>query len=129
MGKRFTFKRRQRLHRQRDFERIFARKCSVADKWMVLYSDWNDLTWTRLGIKVSRRHGNAVIRNRLRRILREAFRLQQHEIPPGLDVICIPRVGAIAPGHAADIGPALRQLINSAARKLGRSAAGSPPRT
>ncbi|MCA9037484.1 MAG: ribonuclease P protein component [Planctomycetaceae bacterium] len=46
---------------------------------------------TRIGLSVSRKHGPAPIRNRKKRLLREAFRLKQYEVPAGLDLILIPR--------------------------------------
>lgn len=49
------------------------------------------MAWTRFGLSVSRKHGNAVKRNRIKRLLREAFRLSQHDLPAGLDLILIPR--------------------------------------
>jgi ribonuclease P protein component len=117
---RFRFQRRQRLTRQRDFERVFARKCSAADRHMVVYVDANDLSWTRLGIKPGRQLGNAATRNRIKRVLREAFRLGQHDIPTGLDVICIPRDRSIARANHDSVGKAMQRLIKQAARKQSR---------
>ena len=54
----------------------------------------NGLPHTRLGLSVSRRVGNAVLRNRWKRIIREAFRTQRDELPVGLDLVVRPRRGA-----------------------------------
>jgi ribonuclease P protein component len=51
-------------------------------------------TETRLGITVTRRFGEANVRNRFKRLIREAFRLVQHDIPRGLDLNVRPRTGA-----------------------------------
>ena len=45
----------------------------------------------RLGVSVSKDHGGAVRRNKLKRLLREAFRLERHGLPPGVDLVLIPR--------------------------------------
>lgn len=86
----FRFPKTLHLRREADFERVYARKCKAADGVLLLFADRNDLGLTRIGLSVSRKHGGAVIRNRLKRLLREAFRLTQHELPSGLDLIAIP---------------------------------------
>ena len=87
------FSKRLRLLRPGEFERVFAARSSAGDAWIVLYGAENDLGHSRLGLTVSRRAGGAVVRNRWKRLLREAFRLEQHELPP-LDLVCIPRAGS-----------------------------------
>ena len=57
---------------------------------LVVYAAPNDVGHARLGLTVSRKVGSAVCRNRWKRLLREAFRLSQQELP-ALDLICIPR--------------------------------------
>ena len=67
---------------------------------------------TRLGLAVSRRAGNAVVRNRIKRVLREAFRLDREDLPPGLDVIVIP----LDPARARDFHLARASLVGLLAR-------------
>jgi ribonuclease P protein component len=78
-----------------DFKRTYDAKCSVADARLVAYAMVNGLTHSRIGLSVSKKVGNAVKRNRIKRMLREAFRLNQHEVPSGYDFIFIPRGPAL----------------------------------
>ena len=66
----------------------------LVDRRMALWGLANGLPDTRLGLAVGRRHGDAVHRNRIKRVLREAFRLCRHQLPAGLDLACAPREGA-----------------------------------
>ncbi|MCP4593604.1 MAG: ribonuclease P protein component [bacterium] len=88
---RYRFRRRQRLTRQREFQRVMRTACSVGDAHMVIYVAENDVGCPRLGISVSRRVGSAPERNRVKRLIRESFRVQQHELPAGVDVVVIAR--------------------------------------
>ncbi len=76
-------------------------------------------TGPRLGLSVGRRwHRSAVVRNRLKRLLREAFRLRQHDLP-ALDLVLIPR----APASAFDLGALGDELVTLATRaerRIGR---------
>ncbi len=116
----FTFRPWQRLHLQRDFERVFARRCSVGGCHLVVYVLANDLGWTRLGIKAGRRIGGAVTRSRVRRWVREAFRLKQYDLPAGLDVVCIVRGPEVGDAGVEELGRSLEDLIARAAAKLSR---------
>ena len=79
-----------RLRSSRDFERVYAIKCKAADGVLLMFLARNEQTATRIGLSVSKKHGGAVERNRLKRWLREAFRLERHQFPAGLDLIAIP---------------------------------------
>ena len=97
------FPARVRLRKRADFARVYLRRCSVSDALLLIFVDSNGLTHPRLGLSVSRKVGNAVRRNRWKRLLREAFRLSQGQLSAGLDIILIPR-------PAAD--PVLAQLLS-----------------
>ncbi len=120
------FRRFQRLGRRRDFARVFDRRCSAADSRLVVYVDANGLTNSRLGLSVGKRVGGAVARHRIKRLIREAFRLSQHELGGGLDIVCVVKPTDCNPwasGRMDDYRGSLVRLTESAHRKLRRSQA------
>src|SRR5262245_34889294 len=96
MVKRFAFRPHEHLRRQSDFRRVYERRRSVSNAHLIIYACENGLPYLRLGLSVSRKTGQATLRNRFRRLYREAFRLTRHELPVGLDIVFIPR-GSTAP--------------------------------
>ncbi|MBI3466094.1 MAG: ribonuclease P protein component [Planctomycetes bacterium] len=109
-----------RLRRPAEFDEVFRRRRSAADALIVVYARENGLEHTRLGLSVSRKVGGAVVRNRWKRLIREAFRLSRAKLPTGLDLVVIPRAGA-APSLAA-LCESLPVLANRVARTLRRAA-------
>lgn len=101
----------QRLRRQQDFDRVYDRRTRVGDRHLLVFGSPNGLSHARFGLSVSRKHGNAVKRFRLKRLLREAFRLEQAAIPPGIDLVLIPRTGS-----TATLGDFRRSLVEAASR-------------
>lgn len=90
---RFTFPQSRRLKTTAEFDRVYARKRSASDGVLLVYACENELGHPRLGCSVSKKVGNAVVRNRYKRLFREAFRLLQHELPTGTDFVLIPKPG------------------------------------
>jgi len=82
-----TFERRDRLGRSRDFTRVYAQGSRVASRTFLMFVADNAEGRHRLGLAISRRVGNAVVRNRVKRRLREAFRLSRHRIPGSFDLV------------------------------------------
>jgi ribonuclease P protein component len=86
---------RYRLTESADFRRVYEKGQSWSDRMIVLCKLPHDGPNSRFGFSVSRRIGNAVVRNHTKRLLREAIRLQCDLILPGWDVILIARKGII----------------------------------
>lgn len=107
-----------RITDRRDFQQIFAARCSEADELLIIYASANGLAQARLGLSVSKRLGPAVNRNRYKRLLREAFRTTQHELPAGFDYVLIARAGlAGQPASLEQYRQSLPRLASRAARR------------
>ncbi len=94
MTPRLLFPPTHRLKSPEDFKRVYDRKRSVSDGHLIVYACENALPHARLGVSVSKKVGGAIVRNRFKRLFREAFRLLQHELPPGIDYVLIPKLPA-----------------------------------
>jgi ribonuclease P protein component len=79
------------LKNNHDFRRLYAKGKSAASPCMVLYCRPNRLKMNRVGITVSAKLGKAVVRNRLRRRLREVYRLNEDKLSPGYDIVIVAR--------------------------------------
>ncbi|MBN1395791.1 MAG: ribonuclease P protein component [Pirellulales bacterium] len=111
------FLRQYRVRGTADFQRAYRRRCRTSDGWIVVFGHPNGLPHPRLGISASRRLGGAVVRNRWKRLLREAFRLSRPELPSGIDLIVIPRHSTPPPLNI--LRGSLVRLAKKAAEKLG----------
>lgn len=85
--KRFSLPKSKRLVNNRQFKAVLARNLRVSNGLLTLYMGENDCGYPRLGVSVGKSCGNAVVRNRLKRLLREAFRQSQGQIPAGFDYL------------------------------------------
>ncbi|MFQ6015676.1 MAG: ribonuclease P protein component [Anaerolineae bacterium] len=84
-------KRKERVIKSEQFQRIRKEGRSYADHLLVLCALPNSLDHSRFGFAVGKRVGKAVVRNRIKRLVREAVRLQQPHIAPGWDLVFIAR--------------------------------------
>ena len=108
MANRYTFKRKMRVKLKRDFQRLHASRKRASDALFSVHLADNGLDHPRLGLIVSKKCGNAVARNRIKRIVREAFRLSQYELPSGYDIGVYWRPGA--PVELEEVRKALLEL-------------------
>ena len=85
------------LKKNKDFQNVYRKGKSYANKYFVMYVLKNETEQNRLGISVSKKVGNSVIRHHLARLVREAYRLHEDVFNSGLDIVVIAR------GTAKDI--------------------------
>ena len=125
--KTYRFPKSARLLSSPQFKVIYDLQCRTSDPHLLVFARANLTDATRCGLSVSKKHGNAVCRNRLKRLLREAFRLIRSELPRGLDLILIPkqRTGATLKDYQA----ALLSLTPRLARKIEAAQAVPAPPT
>ena len=79
------------LNRNGMFQRLYSRGTSCSDKNIVIYFLPNRLSINRLGITVSKKTGCAVLRNRIKRLIRESYRLNETRIKSGYDIVIVAR--------------------------------------
>lgn len=95
--RRHLFRHRQRLHGSRAFAAVFDTQMRKSLGVIALCGKANGLDYNRLGLSVPRRVGNAVVRVRIKRRLREAFRLGQYDGPTGYDLVVVVRPHEVLP--------------------------------
>ena len=89
--KRFTFSRKERIKRKKEFIAVYTEGKKRVGKYFVLYWRKNGLSHHRLGVVASRKIGKAVVRNRIKRIFRETFRQMKPSIEEGVDLVLVSR--------------------------------------
>lgn len=114
--RRYRLGRSLRLKSRAEFERVFAARHNISDGHLVVYAAPNDLGRRRVGLAVGKRLGGAVVRNRYKRTLREAFRLTQHDLPDGFDYVLIPRKEQAPATHVYE--QSLRHLAHKLAKRM-----------
>ena len=79
------------LKKNSDFQDVYVKGKSKANRYLVMYVAQNNLSINRLGISVSKKVGNSVVRHHLTRLIREAYRLNSNMFNSSLDIVVIAR--------------------------------------
>ena len=82
------------LKKNRDFQNVYKKGKSYANRYLVMYVLENDTDRNRLGISVSKKVGNSVIRHHVTRLIRESYRLSEEHFRCGYDIVVIARTTA-----------------------------------
>lgn len=82
------------LKRNSDFQFVYKKGKSYANKYLIMYVIENNQETNRVGISVSKKVGNSVIRHRVKRLIKESYRLQEKIFNSGLDIVVIARNSA-----------------------------------
>ena len=82
------------IKKNEEFREIYHSGKSYANKYLVMYVKKNESETGRLGISVSKKVGNSVVRHRLSRLIRESYRLNESKFHSGWDIVVVARQGA-----------------------------------
>lgn len=115
-----SFKREERLLSKKDFFKIRKKGIRLPSGSFILFALRNDHGFNRLGVAVSVRVGNSVKRNRIKRLLREFFRLNKSTFPKSTDIFISVKQEAIA-RKLSDVERELAPLIKTLCKRSGKS--------
>ena len=87
------------LKKNHQFQFVYKNGKSFANKYLVMYVKENGLDINRIGISVSKKVGNSVVRHRVTRLVRESYRLHENVFNSGLDIVIVARPGAASVGY------------------------------
>lgn len=114
---RLRYRRAHRLSGQRAYAKVFRDGRRFYGRGLVVVARGNGLAYMRLGLSVGRRAGGAVVRSRLKRVIRESFRLASERALGGLDVVVIPRIPADC-SAMRPLRPRLARILAKAHQQL-----------
>ena len=125
--RRFSLGKNKRLAGSKAFKAVLAGRLRFSNELLTLYMAQNNCGYPRVGISVGKSLGKAVLRNRLKRLLREAFRRSQEQIPAGFDYVVMFSRRLSESSESAkqaitseQIKSALLSLVSNASKKISR---------
>jgi ribonuclease P protein component len=107
------------VRKQADFDRAYAARLFAADGVLIVNAAENGLSHARLGLSIGKIVGKAVVRNRWKRLIREAFRLSRSDLPIGFDFVVRPQKAAVA--EFEPVRKSLVSLTTKLAKRLAKS--------
>jgi len=121
----FSFRKDKKLVSDKQFKAVLARNLRVSNAMLTLYMAENECGYPRLGVSVGKTCGNAVVRNRWKRLLREAFRQNQDKIPAGFDYLLmisyqwLKKTTKVEQPSFEQVKASFLALVNEAVDKIG----------
>ena len=126
------FRPHEHLRKPAEFQAVYDHRRSAGDDLLIVFAMANGLPYSRIGLSVSRKHGIAVKRVRLRRLLRDAYRLGKENWPVGYDLVLVPKQRKdyeLVPFQASIdrlVRQAIRKIERDNARREGPSCSAPP---
>ena len=87
------------LKKNSEFQRVYSMRKSYANRYLIMYTAPNHLEVSRIGISVSKKTGNSIVRHRVSRLIREAYRLNKEQLAGGFDMVIVARPAAKDAGY------------------------------
>lgn len=97
----------EHLKKNYEFKAVFNNQIKYSNKYFVMYIMENHLGFNRLGIQVSKKVGNSVVRHRITRLVREGFRLHEEMFNSGLDIVVIGRNASASVSYSETVNALL----------------------
>ena len=98
------------IKKNEDFSIVYKKGRSRANKYFIMYASKNGTDHNRIGVSVSKKVGNSVVRHRIKRLVKESYRLNERMFNSGFDIVVIARSGA-ADLRFNDVESALLHLL------------------